>query len=280
MDVDWACLVLQPQWLQRLDKLALKRFTQQGLAEEASTYVLDKLSADNWACCQQYAGNAKAETYVLTLTTHLLEEFSRKRFGRVRPPEWLKREGELWIRTWKMICMERQATASVIDQLTNSAIRSTEFVQGMITTIKARLPWCGQSAREIPANEDTHVDNPADRSPSDSRQTLETALDHDQMEDALLLVHQLLLSDDCPSEQNEDTHNMHYTAEQWQQLREHLSLDEEERLLLKMVYQQGLKLKVVAGALNMPDYQPGRLLKAIHQRIRDSLQAAKIEVVQ
>ena len=267
MDFDWAALVLQPNWLSKIDQLALRRFTQQGLAEEASAYVLDKLSADNWARCQSYTGKAKPETFVITVINHLLEEFSRSRFGRPRPPEWLKREGELWVRIWKMLCLERQPMPSIADQLSHAAERAAEFVHSIMRTIKGRIPSCGQSHREIAADEEVP------ESVYGTEHTFESALDQHQLEDTLLLVHELLLGDFCPSKNTMQHTN---TPEQWQQLRSQLALSDEECLLLKMVYQQGLKLKLVARALDMPDYQPGRLLKQLHQRIADCFRESGI----
>lgn len=257
----------------------MRRFSQPGLAEEAASYVLEKLSQDDWSACRQYSGRAKPETYLLTLTNHILEEFARKRFGRPRPPEWLKREGEFWVRVWRMVCLERQAVPAVIDQLSAAGRSSTEFVQRVITTIKARLPWCGTSAREI--TEDCFYAKDDDLELFDN--SLEEALTNQQLEDALLLVYQLLLSESGPSKSDKalavqtSIHDARWEA-CWTALREQLSLSPEERLLLKMVYQEGFKLKVVAASLNMPPYQPGRLLNNLLLRIRQTMEEAGIEL--
>ena len=76
-----------------------------------------------------------------------------------------------------------------------------------------------------------------------------------------------------PADKTEDLPNK-APGVRWQQVREQLILTPEERLLLKMVFQEGLKLKVVAKSLNMPPYQPGRLLKSLLLRIRQHLQDA------
>ncbi len=282
-EIDWAALVFEPAWLQQLDRLALKRFTQQGLAEEASSHVIHRLSENSWSACQQFSGRAKPNTYLLTLTHNFLEEFSRQRFGRPRPPEWLKREGELWVRIWKMVCLERQLATSVIDGLTHNDQRDPGFVRSIIRTIKGRLPWCGSSAREIPAEcFDCGINGAGETDISDH--STETRLQQHQWEEALLLLSQHLLSESSAQEASADgdcPSNSHMSpkAPDQQQLahfRELVNLAPQERLLLKMVYQQGLKLNLVAKSLNMPSYQPGRLLKAIHQRIADALEQANI----
>jgi len=283
MAIDWSALVFTPQWMSNLDRLALRRFSQPGLAEEASAYVIEKLSLDDWAACHKFSGQAKPETYLLTVCQNLLEEFSRKRFGRPRPPEWLKREGELWVRVWKMVCLERQAVPSVMDKIAPLAER-IDLTQ-IIRTIKGRLPWCGSSAREIPA--DSFCSTETDQQPEIVDDGIETQLHAADWEDALQLLFSSLLTtpqnnspdvkesvfdfDSSPSELKQLNTNASLNA-----LRQQLDLDAQERLLLKMVYQDGLKLTLVAKALNLPSYQPGRLLKGIHERIRLALASVGI----
>jgi DNA-directed RNA polymerase specialized sigma24 family protein len=283
MALDWTQWVFNPDWMRKLDKLALYRFGQPGLAEEASTYVIERLSADDWAMCHSYSGRAKPETYLTTLTQNLLEEFARKRFGRPRPPEWLKREGELWVRLWKMVCLERQDIPAVIDKLCQNLERQQALVKHAITTIKARLPWCGDSAREIPA--DCLCKTEADPYPEIIDRDIEQQLDDHEWEEALqllfsgLLNSEMLNTDESVSEDRPSNtlSPPQPNRDQIERLRSLLALTNEEQLLLKLVYQEGLKLKAIATALNIPSYQPGRLLKGIHQRIREALRACDMD---
>lgn len=277
--ISWPALILSEAWIGKLDRLANSRFGQPGLAEEASTYVIDRLSENDWSRCRSYSGQSRPETFVQVLATNLLEEFARKRFGRPRPPAWLQREGELWVRLWKMVCLERQLAPSVIERLCSREQRAPSFIQQAITVIKARLPWCGDSAREIPTSclipeVDDHL------SPEQVDLSTEQRLDQAQWEDALLIIHHLLDSAGRPSTPpvNSETTSQAITPATAQRLQQRLNLDDQERLLLKMVYQDGLKLNAVAQALHIPPYQPGRLLKRLHQRIGTAMQACGIRL--
>lgn len=276
--IDWASLILEPHFLARVDRMALRRFTQPGLAEEAAAYALDKLSQDDWAPCRQYTGRAQPASYLLTLVSHFIEEFSRQRFGRPRPPEWLKREGELWVRIWQRICMERQMPQTVIDNLCANEQRDPGFVRGIIQTIKAKLPWCGVSSREIPAD-CYDCNNPDEAGPS-----LTTQLDNQALETALAELHRLVFAD-CPSatdmiRENTNTGSVPAAADNrpWRRLRDALALTPEEQLLLKLAHQQGLKHKQIALLLGMPPYQPGRLLKSLHERIAQAMRESGIDL--
>lgn len=281
MTVNWHSIILSKTWLARLEKQANKRFGQGGLAQEATTYALEQLADNNWAKCHTYTGKAKPETFLYTLTNHLLEEFARKRFGRPRPPQWLKREGDLWVSVWKMICLERQLVESVVDHLVYQDIRQRAFIHAVIKTIKAKLPWCGSSNREIPEAMLCRYDNNNGDAQADidygETEKLEQQLDQTQLDDSLLLMSQLFGFLTCPSNehmalQGQDSLNtLSLNQQQLDQLYQSIQLTDEEQLLLKMVYQEGLKMNVVARSLNMPSYQPGRLLKGILKRIEEAL---------
>jgi hypothetical protein len=263
-------MVLTPEWMDRIDRLALKRFGQPGLAEEAAAYALERLTEDEWAICRHYSGLSRPEHYLLTVLNNLFEAFSRHRFGRLRPPVWMQREGELWVQIWKKICLERQPIPSVLDQLANTLTHTRDFLGNIVTVIKARLPMCGSSQREIAAE---NSDDANDYDDVVEHEEPPAQLQHQHLEETLFVLQQLFLADNCPSDRVMDNsvELCHLNAGQIEQLHTSLKLTAEERLLLKMVYQEGMKLKLVAKALGMPAYQPGRLLKAIHQRIHQAM---------
>lgn len=277
--MDWGQLFLQPQWLTRIDKLAERRFGAGGLAEEASSYVLEALSADNWSRCQQFKGNSRPETYIYTLANNALEEFSRRRFGRMRPPEWLKREGPTWVELWKRLCMERQLDDTVLDSFSASG-RELAIVREMVRTIKARMPWCGSSAQEIPViyydnHQDEEVsaadnlawdDDAAERARQSSYEILVLALSY-------LLDTPQNSSERAALEQNAED-KIAQLAPVFDQLSATIALSDEERLVLSMVYRDGMKKNQVAAALGLHVHQPGRILTRVFDRIASAFSAS------
>ncbi|MGD8570263.1 MAG: hypothetical protein PVJ39_19405 [Gammaproteobacteria bacterium] len=267
-EVDWQSLVFQSGWLQKLDQLAARRFGAGGLAEEASSYVIEQLSADNWDKLSSFKGNCKPETFLHTVTANYLEEFSRKRFGRPRPPEWLKRQGELWVQVWKLVCLERQMIQSVIDHLSGQTLREPGFIQHIITTVKARLPWCGDSNREIMLETKNDSDDP-DYDPSHHiahEQTPDDELTENAFGDLLLMlsglfanpVNQDHFGDVAMSSAGKMAGNHVHIL---QSLQQKIDLTDEERVLLRMIYQDGMKKSAAAKALGMQEHLPGRILK-------------------
>jgi len=275
--INWQDIVFQEQWLNHLDKLSIRRFGEGGLAEEASSYVLDCLSRENWSALNAFSGQSKPETYLHTLTTNFIEEFSRKRFGRPRPPQWLIRQGDFWVTIWTLICLERQITQTVIDRL--SDIREALFIQDVVYTIKARLPWCGESARESAAcysTNDTDTEEDIDHHIAD-HQTPDKQLS-DEFNAELLLMLNCLLSQNVEKSMNGIIENSEQTSHKFKAFHRSIDLTHEESLILKMVYQDGLNKTIVAKTLGLQAHLPGRILKKVFEKIRCAMQEAGLEL--
>lgn len=264
-NIDWQSLVFQSSWLLKLDKLAIKRFGDGGLAQEASTYVIEKMSSDNWKCLASFKGKCKAESYLHTVASNFLEEFSRQRFGRPRPPEWLKRQGTLWVQIWKMVCLERQMIQSVIELLSFKNIRDQLIIKQAIKTIKARLPWCGESRREITQNTTGDEENDPSELITDE-QTPESQLTDARYSDILLLISSVM--NDNPTEQmfgniatarSKDYANKNQLT--FECIQQKLALTDEEKIILRMLFQDGLKKSVIAKSLGLKDHLPGQIAK-------------------
>ncbi len=95
--VDWAAIILSERFMASLDAMAAKRFVQPALAEEATTAMIEALSADHWQRLQGFAGKSQASTYAYTVASRVMEDFARKKFGRPRPPLWLQEMGQAWV---------------------------------------------------------------------------------------------------------------------------------------------------------------------------------------
>lgn len=279
MTIDWPSIVFDPKMMGHIERACAKRFSSPGLAEEASTYIIEHLSSDDWSRCRQYSGTAKPETYLRVVISRALEDFSHKKFGKPRPPVWLKNQGQVWVSVWKMVCLERQLPESV-KQALSGLNHTLGEIADMIRTIKGRMPWCGEVTIETPAN-------PADGEEFSVNQygatcTLEEMDEEQQQRDWLLFLSSLLNDSQTrnTSDDLDDRPELRCFQQQLQQLHQHLQLSDEERLLLILVYQENMKYSEAAKALGVPGHQPSRLLKRIHDRIADAFEAIGVSVDQ
>ncbi|MDI3324300.1 hypothetical protein QKW35_07910 [Pontibacterium granulatum] len=262
-EINWPELVFSETVQLRITALSEQRFGRTTDAEVAGDYVLEQLSADDWQICRKFQGKSKPETYLYTLSVNLIEEYARKRYGRVRPPQWLKQLGETWLTLWKLLCLERQPVPVVIETLSgpDETLRAPETLLASIRTIKSKLPWCGQRTGEVSLPEDSDsLDNT-----DGNQQTTETA------EELLLLLHQVVLKD-SPHPAGSVAGDTSLAT----MLRDQLQLSAEQRLILKMAYQDGLKFSAIARHLDMPAHQPARIAKSTLKQIRQILERSAV----
>ena len=266
--VIWQDIVFNPDWMHRLERMTSRRFPDTATAEEASTFILEQLSDDNWRRCQSFNGSSRPETWLFSVAANLLEEFARKRFGRARPPAWLQQQGELWVTIWHFLCLERQPGESIVDRFGAGGSREPALLRQIISTIRGRLPWCGVSQMPIPSEylaEDGSAVNILDHY-QHSPAPLD-AMASELREDLLASLHTLAglgdsnirLPDDLPA---------------LAALRQALQLEDDERLLLKLHFQEGLSGQAIARLLGVPDHQPGRQIRRLIQRLRQAFDQA------
>lgn len=270
---DWSRLVLDPAWLERLEQRASRRFPDPATAEEAVTWVLERLSADDWARCRRYSGRAQPTTWLYSLSANLLEEFSRARFGRVRPPQWLVDQGTLWLELWQQLCLDRRPVPHVIDTLSREGEREPDLLMNIVRTIKARLPWCGASHLPIPLEHQG--------AEGESFSLLDTLAGHAAPEQALagesleaILATVAALLDEDPAAAAQ----LPADGPRLRTLRERLRLDDEELLLLRMRFRDGLSFSAIARALGVPIHRPGRQMKLILERMHAAMTEAGIVI--
>lgn len=262
---NWHEIVFDANWLLRLDALASRRFVDSVAAEEATTYVIEQLSANEWARCRRYTGTASPTTYLHSLAANLIEEFSRKRYGRPRPPAWLVRQGEMWVALWQRICLERDLVPQVVDRLCSSGEYSKTSILGIIRCIKARLPWCGSSTLPVPIE---YIDD--NGSPWDitdallASDNLEENIRREDTEDTLAIIAALLHGDDEIS--------LGFSTQQLEKLQHDLQLDSEDILMLRMHYRDGLSFSAIARAMCVPNHRPARQIRKILAAIQESLE--------
>lgn len=278
--INWNEVVFQSGWLQNLDKLAIKRFGDQTLAEEATEYVVSRISAENWQLLDSFNQRSKPETYLYAVIHSQFEEFSRKRFGRPRPPEWLKRQGELWVKIWKEICLERQLDTSVIERLSQIKAHSLVFLKDIVRTIKARIPRCGESVRQEQSVADPEENVQHVMQGYDNELLNNTTLEPDRQlhwecyQEFLKTLSLLLQGRLSPlSATNEAGQQKAFVNFQ-----KKCKLNEQETLLLRMVFQDGVKKNVAAKSLGMKPHELTRTVNQALERIRNSMREANLEI--
>ena len=256
----WPEIVFSPEWMSRLERMAARRFVDEVTAEESVTFVIEKLSDDDWARCQQFAGNSKPETWLFSVSSNLLEEFSRRRYGRARPPEWLRQEGDLWVQIWRWLCLERLFPESICDRLCDDGTREAPLIRNIMRAIKARLPWCGVSTLPIPV--EYQADDGSTLNLADTVAPVPAPLESMEKD-----AKEELLASLSALAQMSTPDALHDPA-LLTLLKKKLALETDELLLLKLHFQEGLSGLAIARLLGVPNHQPGRQIRKLLAKIR------------
>ena len=183
-----------------------------------------------------------------------------------------------------MLCLERRLPQTVVDLLCADKLREANTVQSVIQTVKARLPGCGESAREIASQP---IGQGEDQIAAEDRiaefHTPETIIAADHLRDVLHMLGNLLNKNQHPEANDavvERVESMVHKADvqQTTKLGNVLKLSDQEWVILRMVYQDGMKLKAVAACLGLKDHEPGRIMKTTLPRIAASLRKLGVDM--
>lgn len=244
-----------------VNRLAQRRFSDDVLAEEAALYVLEQLSRDNWSCLSGYRGRARLKTFFSTVVYNQLEDFARKRFGRVRPPQWLKKLGGIWLLLYRLLCHERY---SFTDALYLAADRHRHLpedrIEQMAERILGEIPSCGKTQ----LSEDRFDDNVLNQAKEQEHISQQAGLELQQREQFLAGLYCLLLG---------DRHDSLKLQALTKATTIPIVLTSDDRLLLKLCHHDGLSVAEAGRMVGLNRFQAHGKLRRLYKKIRESFEA-------
>lgn len=222
----------------RLESLARRRFPgNDALAQEALLYVLDELQRDDWKRARAWQGQGRFVTFVTVLATRLLSDFSRRKFGYIRKPRWLARESDpVWHAAYQLLVEERyprQAAAEILNL--RYPERENRFIRQVLSTVQA-------SCRHCPLHDEPVTTTDAELNPASPAAGPDENLEPGDAELADALRRCL------DSRGVEPTPDVKALLARLAPL---VQLTEEDRLLLRLHYLDGLPLRRVAELLHL-----------------------------
>lgn len=231
---------------QRLDALARRRFPKdENLAHEGLLYVMDRLEADGWRRVCAWQGLGQFLSFLTTLTARLLTDFTRERFGHLRPPVWLaKMPDPLWDAAYRLLAVEHYPAHEAVEWLLGRyPERERWFIEEVVHTIRKRCRIESQPVERVALNNDIVDGGPAPDAPlmiKEMSEALQAYLQGESEAPTSPRVFELL-----------------------SRLREHLHLSEEDRLLLRLRFQDGMTVQAIARLLHLQGDPYKRMNKLI-----------------
>jgi RNA polymerase sigma factor (sigma-70 family) len=248
-------------WLM-INRMAQRRFPHGELAEEAALFVMDKLAEDNWRRLNAFTGQSTLATYIGALTLRLLEDFARSRYGRIKPPQWVRRLGGIWETLFRLLCLERYTPAEAVAILEARQACAPATAEKAAYQLLGEIPSCGAHRGEetglpedLPA-EAEEISKPQQQMEQEEREQVLESLGrivfaHARSTEATPLMERMLA---VP-----------------------IRLEPRERLLLKLCFRDGLSVAEAGRMLGYNRHQAHGRLRRLLDRLRGDLAAAGLD---
>ena len=201
--------------------------------------------------------------YIRTAFRHTLEDYLRKKEGYPRAPQWIKRLGGAYERIYKLLCLENRAVNDIHATLASLYQYSRDFIEHVITEVRAGVVNCGRWRDTVCAEQ---AQAEVDAATQQGRHATPQAILQDMDVDSVIAV----ILGNKPKQIRSS--NMAGILQQLGQC----PLDDNARLLLRLVYADGLSISHAAREINMADSKARKLLKQTLEMLRKVLSLAGI----
>jgi len=256
-------------WL-LINRIAERRFIDSNCAEEAALYVINRLEEDDCRRLRIFSGRAKFSTFISTLTIRILEDFSRKKFGRVRPPAWITVLGGIWVTLFQLLCLQRLNVVEAIETMKSRVADSKQQqVEKTAWTILEKVTDCGKhQGLEVPFDDagEGQADD-QDNLPGHQNGPEEHFLKNERRILFEFLFKNMATGEDVQSSAERSFMTILETP---------IQMSAKERLLLKLCFQDELSVTGAGKMLGWNANQSHGKLRRLLVRLRDEFDRAGI----
>jgi RNA polymerase sigma factor (sigma-70 family) len=252
---DWKEKVMSHWGL--INRLAKRRFANNVIAEEAALFVINGLEEKSWQRLKNFSGKASLPAFLSTLTFRLLEDFARKKYGRLRAPLWIRNLGRVWELLFRYLCQERLSVEEAVEHVrVRMPSEEKASLEDSARTIRAEVTDCGgHTDMEVPLQEEHDCSDPKAESQQHFEETERNLF--------FAALFKGLLDTDRDNE---------ITGELARIITTGLYLEAEERLLLKLCFRDGLGVTEAGRMLGMNRHQAHGRLRRLLARLRSDFE--------
>ena len=252
--IDWQARTLV-HW-DTINRLSVHRFGDTALAEEAALAVIDSLRADDWKKVRSFQGKASFSSYLRSVTARLLEDFARKRFGRKQAPLWVRNFGGIWEKLYELLCLRRYSVAEAIEAIEQNVVERCNDIETAAYSLLEKIPNCGENQGLEVSFEGIENAGFLGTSLPDS------FAEQKQRRELFATIFELILGLTEPV-------SLRHLLNKCETL--NFGLNPEEKMLLKLCYQEEMTVSKAGKLLGMNRFQVHgkmrRLLKKLYQEL-------------
>ncbi len=247
-----------------INRLANRRFGRTVLAEEAALFVMEGLAEKDWQRVKSYSGRASFQTFLSSLSWRLLEDFARKRFGRVRPPLWIRKLGGIWPMLFDFLCLQRFPTREAVELVAERNMnQAKDVIETAAYNILEQIPDCAkEQGKELSLEEEKEQHS------TSSTPTPEALLEGKEKDCFLSGLFNMVVESKDKKRAGQGLEAV---------FNHDFSLTAEERLLLKLCYQDNLPVTRAGKALGLNRHQTHGRLRRLLGRLRKDLKQLGVE---
>jgi hypothetical protein len=264
--VDWQALFFdaRAQWPARLMARARRRYGNTPDAEAAYNHAFEAVSLDDWARLRDgYRGSGSAEGFLAITFLNLIEEYSVRKYGRPRAPAWIQRLGGVWSRVYELLCLRRAAPEAIVDQLCARPGHDAALVRRAIVEVRGRVTGCGERVGEHNVDEEIE--------PEPSSATPASALERSEMAHLLAVLGGLFARPDGPAGPSPGEPDPPRGRERIAALETGVQLATQERLLLRLIYEENCTIPEAARSLSLNERTARRMHERLMAQLREAL---------
>lgn len=256
-----------------LRRLTEKRFSDMILADEAYSYAFDKLVQDDWRRVRAYKGKSSFRYYLGCVWCRLLEDFAIMKYGKITPPQWVKKLGSEWEELFKSLCRQRYSIDETVETMIgrDTCAWDAKMLENAARQIVARIPNCGHKRgpafsfdddqHDGMANQDFFADHPA---PDDIAINKERWI-------ALQAMANVFFSPSASNFPNENEMDDGKLVALIRAIRERVRLNEEEQLMLTAHFIDGEPISMLGRRLGRNQNQIHGQFRRLKEKIKTSL---------
>lgn len=260
MTMDWKEweVIYNNDWTARFRHIVNKRLPRSADIAEATMEEVRQELAIKLTSVATVPESVNA--YLKTAFRNTLEDYLRLKHGYPRPPALIKRLGSAYVRIYKLLCLEQRSFNDIHAIVESLYQYKREYVDQLVREVRAVVVDCGSWRESVSLDmNQTEIDSKTAGMVENIPEDILHKMDMEAIINTIL--------------GNKHTGRRYSDAiKDVLQALQHCISNDDERLLLRLIYTDGHSVSHAARILKLPDVKARKLLKNVVQRLRQVIE--------
>jgi RNA polymerase sigma factor (sigma-70 family) len=213
-----------------------------------------------------------SDAFVKTVYRNILIDLLRSRLGRPRPPKWVKDLGQMWLDIYDFFCVRMLPLDKIVELLQHRRARTglnpgavdEKSVENVVKQLQQRDACAKPRPKPVPLERQREDGSPGRELAVDSEGDPLRRLSRGELQGFLQGLFAMFGVNEAQGEGASTQ-----VEKRWEKLE--IQIDDEERLLMRLVYDEDLTVTEAARILGLKYHSARRMLKRVLERIHEVL---------